>query len=103
MLKIINENIQMIHIGPTTRLTSTSILYALQRARSSRTYAKFYTDKYYIQVNYMRDGTVNVASNITNCAFNNDLRRLDRQGWNDSRAKEFIYRWLQINRKTVLR
>lgn len=103
MLKIINENVQMIHIGPTTKLTSTSILYALQRARASRTYAKFYTDKYYIQVNYMKDGSVNVASNITNIAFSNDLRRLDQQGWNDSRAKEFIYRWLQINRRTVLR
>lgn len=100
-LIIINENTQLIHIGPTTRLTSTSVMYALQRARSSRSYAKFYTDKYFIQVNYMRDGTMNVASNIVNPSFVNSLRRFEQQGWTDSRAKEFIYQWMQISRKTL--
>ena len=100
-MKIINESVQLIHIDSKTHLTSTIIYTALVRASAGRTYAKFYTDKHYIQVNFMRDNTIAVSSNIRNPAFINSLWQRDRQGWTLSSAKDFVYLWMQQSRRTL--
>lgn len=102
-MKILDESTQLIHISPTTVLTATQVQYALQMASCNFMYAKFYTDKYFIQVNFMKDHTINVSSNITIPQFVQDLRRNERLGWNISRAKNFVYQWMQISRRTILR
>ena len=94
-------SVQMIHIGSNTVLTSTAIQYALMRASANFMYAKFYTDKYFIQVNFMKDGTINVSSNITNPVFVNDLHRQEKYGWTFSRTKNFVYQWMQISRRVI--
>lgn len=100
-MKIVNESVQMIHLGPNTPLTFTSINYALQRARSNHMYAKFYTDKYFIQVNFMKDSTINISTNIKSPQVIYDLNRMESRGWTFSRAEEFVYRWMQTYRKTL--
>lgn len=98
---IIKEAVQLIHIGPNTALTQTAILYALQRASANQMYAKFYTDKYYIQVNFMKDRTINVSTNITLPQCVSDLHRRDKLGWKVSSAKDFVYQWMQISRRLL--
>lgn len=91
----------MVHIGPNTALTLTTINYALLRAKSNCMYAKFYTDKYFIQVNFMRDGTINVSTNINNMSCMNDYHRKDKLGWTFPRAKQFVYQWMQLSRRVI--
>jgi hypothetical protein len=100
-MKILVESVQMIHIGPNTVLTPTSIQYALQLAASNKMYAKFYTDKYFIQVNFMKDNTINVSSNIMMMQFVSDFHRNEKLGWSFSRAKNFVYQWMQISRRQL--
>lgn len=100
-MKIIEESVQMIHIGPDTRLTPVTINYALQRAASNFMYAKFYTGKYFIQVNFMKDHTINVSSNIRNAQFQSDLYRYNSIGWTISLAKTFVYTWMQKSRRVL--
>ena len=100
-MKILNEDIQLIHIGSDTVLTNSAIQYALMRAASNYMYAKFYTDKYFIQVNFMKDNTINVSSNIVLPQFVYDLRRNEQLGWNIARTKNFVYNWMQICRKQL--
>lgn len=99
----IKEDVQLIHIGSDTVLTNTAIQYALMRAASNYMYAKFYTDKYFIQVNFMKDNTINVSSNITIPQFVYDLHRNERLGWDIARTKNFVYQWMQISRKQLNR
>jgi len=97
----IEESVQLIHIGPDTVLSPTAIQYALQLASSNSMYAKFYTDKYFIQVNFMKDQSINVTSNITISQFVMDFHRNEKLGWTFSRAKNFVYTWMQISRKSL--
>ena len=101
MVRRVVEGVQMIHIGPNTALTSTQISYALRRASASRMYAKFYTDKYFIQVNFMRDYTINVSSNIRTPSFVNDLHRKEKIGWTIPLVKQFVFQWMQLSRRTL--
>lgn len=103
MIKIINESVQLIHIDSSTTLTPQSIQYALMRAMSNKMYAKFYTDKYYITVNFNRDNTINVSSNITLPQFVSSLWKMSQLGWTFERVKTFIYTWMQLNRKSLPR
>lgn len=100
-MKIHNEDIQLIKIYGNVPLTSSKIGTALQRAQSNKMYAKFYTDKYFVQVNFARDGNISVSSNIRSPQFVNDLWRKSRQGWTMSSVKAFLYQWLQISRRLL--
>ena len=91
----------MVHIGPNTPLTPVAIQYALQRASSNKMYAKFYTDKYFIQVNFMKDNTINVSSNIKAPQFVNSLVRYTQQGWTMATVNQFVYLWMQTNRRSL--
>lgn len=101
MRRILNDDVQLIRIGRNTVLSPVIIQRALQRAYSNKMYAKFYTDKYFIQVNFMRDGTISVASNIRNQAFLQDLWKKNQQGWTMAYAKSFVYQWLQLSRRVL--
>ena len=46
---------QIIHVDKDTELKQTTIKYALYNAQYTRRYAKFYTGKYYISINFNRD------------------------------------------------
>lgn len=100
-MKIIDESVQMIHIGPHTALTQTAVQYALQRAAADRMYAKFYTDRYFIQVNFMKDQTINVSSNIKAPQFVQSLWKYEQQGWTMATTKQFVYLWMQTNRRSL--
>ncbi len=100
-MEIINESVQMIHISPSTHLMPAQIQYALQTAASNFMYAKFYTDKWFIQVNFMKDRTINVASNIKLPQFVADLWRMENQGWTMATVKQFVYQWMQISRSVL--
>lgn len=95
------EGVQMVHIGPNTALTLTAINYALLRASYNRMYAKFYTDKWFIQVNFMRDGTINVSTNIRHPSCIADMWKKEKQGWSIGLAKQFVYQWMQISRRVL--
>lgn len=101
MKKILNDDIQLIRVSPGVPLTPTRINTALQRAYSNKMYAKFYTDKYFIQVNFARDGSISVASNIRLPAFVNDLSRRSSKKWTIPDVKSFIFQWLQISRNLL--
>ena len=100
-MKIINEDVQLIHISPTTKLTPPMITSILYRAMGNKMYAKFYTDKVFIQVNFAKDGTISVASNIRDGAFLRDYNNKCRIGWNFALVKSFIYQWMQASRSTI--
>lgn len=101
MRRIIDESVQMIHVGPNTALTLTAINIALQRAYSNKMYAKFYTDKFFIQVNFMKDNTINVSTNIRYPTCVNDLWRKSQQGWTMALAKQFVYQWMSVSRRLL--
>lgn len=101
-MRIVNESVQMIHIGPSESLTPGVINQVLHKARLGYNYARFYTDKVFIQVNYMRDKTISVSSNIRNPAFLVDYRRNENYGWTESRVRYFVYQWMSHYRKELL-
>lgn len=101
MKKIINDDIQMIKLSPGVPLTTTRVSNAIQRAYSNKMYAKFYTNKFFIQVNFARNGDISVSSNIRSPQFVNDLYRRNKQGWTLPLVKSFVYTWMQINRRTL--
>lgn len=100
-MKILNESIQLIHIKPNVPLSASAVSYALQMASANRMYAKFYTDKYFIQVNFLKDYTISVSSNITLPHFIQSLRRYESRGWTFSSVKQFVYQWMQLNRRQL--
>ena len=99
--RVFMESVQMIHLGPSTALTMTAINYALTKAASNKMYARFYTDKVFIQVNFMKDNTINVATNIRNPMCLQQLWKYEQRGWSFNSAKEFVYQWMQLSRKLV--
>lgn len=101
MRRILNDDIQLIKVGSSTVLTPVMIGRALQKAYGNKMYAKFYTDKFFIQVNFARDGNISVSSNIRSQAFLQDLWKKNQQGWNMNNVKSFIYTWMQVSRRTL--
>ena len=101
MVRRIKEGVQMIHVGPNTALTLTQIQMVCRKAKMNYMYAKFYTDKYFIQVNFMRDNTINLSTNIKNPSFITQYRRYEKEGWTFGRVVEFIYGWMQIKRRSL--
>lgn len=98
---IIKDDIQLVRISPGVALTPVRISNALQRAYSNKMYAKFYTDRYFIQVNFARNGDISVSSNIRSPQFIADLSRRSSRGWTLPIVKSFIYQWLQISRRSL--
>ena len=95
------ESTQLIHIDPNTTLTSTRINQVLISAKGCNSYAKFYTDKYFIQVNFMKDNTINVSTNIRLSQCIQDLWRKNKIGWNIDLAGQFVYQWMTVYRKLL--
>lgn len=100
-MRIINEDVQLVRIYDNVPLTASKIGSALQRAYSNKMYARFYNNKFFIQVNFARDGNISVASNIRNPQFIADLYKRNRQRWTLPLVKSFLYQWLSISRKLL--
>lgn len=101
MRRILNDDVQLVKINSGTILTPYMISSALQKAYGNKMYAKFYTNKLFIQVNFARDGNISVSSNIRSQAFLQDLWKKNQQGWTMSNVKAFIYQWMQISRRVL--
>lgn len=100
MIPILNEGTQLIHVSTDTELKKNVINYALTSARTSRRYAKFYSNKYYIEVTFQRDGTVRIASNYrTNTLFNKQLVAIDSRPFKLGDTVNFIWLWMNRIRK----
>ena len=100
VIKLIVEGTQLIHVSADSELTKSVINYALTSARTSRRYAKFYSNKYYIEVTFQRDGTIRIASNYrTNTLFNRQLVQLDSRPYRIGETVNFIWLWMNRIRK----
>lgn len=98
---VIKEGIVHYKIQPNEELTLPKIEQALKAAFSNKYYAKFSTDKYFIQVNFNTDGSIAVSSNIICGQFLQDLVKMNKFGWNYTRVKTFIYNWMQLHRASL--
>lgn len=101
MRRIINDDVQLVKVNPGTVLTPSVVGQVIQRAYSNKMYAKFYTDKIFIQVNFARNGDISVSSNIRSPVFINDLWKKNQNGWSIPLVKSFIYQWMQVSRRTL--
>lgn len=100
LITLINESTQLIHVDSTHELTKSVISYALNSARSSRRYAKFYSNKYYINVTFQRDGTILIASNYkSDFVFNKKLKEIESYKYGLYTTTYFIWYWMNIIRK----
>lgn len=106
MIPIINENeqlnegTQLIHVSADTELKKNVISFALTSARTSLRYAKFYSNKYYIEVTFQRDKTIRIASNYrTNTMFNKQLVAIDSRPFKLGDVVNFIWLWMNRIRK----
>ena len=99
-IPILTEGTQLIHVSADTELTRQVINFALVSARTSRRYAKFYSNKYYIEVTFQRDGTVRMASNYRfNTLFNRQLYELEKKPFRITETVNFIWIWMNKIRK----
>jgi len=99
-IPMLTEGTQLIHVSADTELTRQVINFALVSARTSRRYAKFYSNKFYIEVTFQRDGTVRIASNYrTNILFNRQLVAIDSKPFRITETVNFIWIWMNKIRK----
>lgn len=99
-IPILTEGTQLIHVSADTELTRQVINFALVSARTSRRYAKFYSNKYYIEVTFQRDGTVRISSNYRfNTLFNRQLYELEKKPFRITETVNFIWIWMNKIRK----
>ena len=99
-IPILTEGTQLIHVSADTELTRQVINFALVSARTSRRYAKFYSNKYYIEVTFQRDGTVHISSNYRfNTLFNRQLYELEKKPFRITETVNFIWIWMNKIRK----
>lgn len=99
---IIKEEVQVVCASRETPLPMTIINKALLKAYSNRMYAKFIIDNnLFIQVNFMKDNTVNVSTNMTLPGLIADLQKKSRYGWTFALAKQFVYQWISLSRRIV--
>lgn len=100
MITLITESTQLIQVSNKTELKQSVINYALLTAKANRRYAKFYSNKYYIEVTFQRDNTVRIASNYrTNVMFNKQLVKLDSMPFRIGSVTNFIWLWMNRLRK----
>jgi len=100
MIRKIKEDVKMIRLGANTALTTSQISKAVQDAFGSRGSAKFCTDKLWIQVSFLRDGTPVVSSNIRSQRFLRDYHEKSKR-WTIQSIKSFVYQWMQLSRRTL--
>ena len=99
-IPILTEGTQLIHVSADAELTRQVINFALVSARTSRRYAKFYSNKFYIEVTFQRDGTVRIASNYRlNILFNRQLVDIERKPFRITETVNFIWIWMNRIRK----
>lgn len=90
----------LIRVSSNTELTRHVINYTLQSARALRRYAKFYSNKYYIEVTFQRDNTVRISTNYRyNYYFNRQLTELEKHPFKLSEYINFIWLWMNRIRK----
>lgn len=105
MVTLLNETIQLIHINPNVEVNTALVKRAMVMAKSTKNYAKFYTDKYYIIVNFNKDNTMNISYNIRNLDFYREFMRLQntvKSKTDISAYAIFITRWLNKIRKGIV-
>ena len=99
-IPILTEGTQLIHVSADTELTRQVINFALVSARTSRRYAKFYSNKFYIEVTFQRDGTIRISSNYrNNILFNRQLTQLEDKPFRITETVNFIWIWMNKIRK----
>ena len=97
---ILEEGTQLIHVSADTELTKSVINFALVSARTSRRYAKFYSNKYYIEVTFQRDNSIRIASNYRyNYQFDRELTKLENRPFKLVDTINFIWLWMNRIRK----
>lgn len=100
MIKILCESTYLIRVNKDQELLRTAISQALNRARNSMKYVKFYSNKYYIIVTFQRDGTVLISSNYrTDLMFNKRLKELEQYKFGLYTTTYFIWYWMNKIRK----
>lgn len=100
MIPILTEGTHLIQVSSGTELKASVINYALLDARATHRYAKFYSNKYYIEVTFQRDGSVRIASNYrTNIMFNRQLVDIDNKPFKVGAVTNFIWIWMNRIRK----
>lgn len=99
---IIKEEVQIVYASRETPLPLTVINRALLKAYSNRMYAKFIIeDNLFIQVNFMKDNTINVTTNIRLPGLIADLQKKTSYGWTIALAKQFVYQWISLSRRIL--
>jgi hypothetical protein len=97
---LLEEGTQLIHVSSDVELKKQVINFALVSARTSFRSAKFYSNKYYIEVTFQRDGTVRISSNYrTNPTFNRQLNLIDDKPYRQADTTNFIWLWMNKIRK----
>lgn len=94
----IQESAEIVNVKPNQDLSPNDIREVLYKARRQYLYAKFITNGCYIQVTFIKDGTISVASNIRSSVFMNDFRRYERSGWTFPIVQNFVYKWMTLQR-----
>lgn len=98
--ELLDEGTQLIHVSADTELKKNVISFAITSARTSRRYAKFYSNKYYIEITFQRDGTIRIYSNYrTNTMFNKQLVAIDGRPFKLGDVVNFIWLWMNRIRK----
>lgn len=92
----LNESPQIVDINKMKQpITKQQVMNYIMIARRTREYVKFMLGNSYIMVQFHRDGSVNLLSNIRfESAFQRELYRLDSIGFSISSWGYFIAYWL---------
>lgn len=100
MIPILNEEVQRIKCNKDKEVTNKVITNALLKARWRYHYARFYTNKYYIEVSFRNDGTVQISSNYRcNMVFNKAIKQLENKKYTIGNVTYFIWLWINRIRK----
>ncbi len=91
----LNESPQNVDVNKIKELTKQQVMNYMLIARRTKEYVKFYLGNSYIMVQFHRDGSVNLLSNIRfESAFQRELYRLDSLGFNMGSWAYFIAYWM---------
>lgn len=100
MITLLKEWEQHIHVDSSTELKQQTIKYALYEAYKHRRYAKFYSNRYYINVAFNYDGTVQFSSNyFADTKFRRELNKLEGYKYSLNSTTYFIWYWMNKIRK----
>lgn len=89
------ESSHNVDVNKLRELTKQHVMNYMLLARRTREYVKFSLGNSYIMVQFNRDGSVHLLSNIRfESAFQRELYRLDSIGFNMSSWAYFISYWM---------